>query len=245
MLRVFACPQGELSILARGLRRSTSKLAHLFQPANELRLSLARGRGRLSVLTGASVHQAHSAWREDLDLLALYWFFMECACLGTAGLTQNEEVYTLIVNLLRTTPAGESGRYGALCAFGLKLLAVHGVLLGLAHCCIDGHRFEPGEPVHLLPSGEGLIGREAYNARYARSTGGLLRLDAERLAHWRRLHGGPLLEYAACAADSVDAAVLLHLCSRSIADVAARPVHSAGFLSQQWKLPGPILWPTS
>jgi recombinational DNA repair protein (RecF pathway) len=245
LLRVFACPQGELSVMARGLRRSTSKLAHLFLPADELRLSLARGRGRLSVLTGASLHQSHAPWRADLYLLALYWFFVECACLGTAGPGQNEQVYTLVANLLRTTPQDDGARYGALCAFCLKLLAVHGVLLGLGHCCIDGHAFEPGEPVHLLPSGEGLIGREAYNAHYARSAGGLLRLDAVRLARWRRLHGGPLLDYAACQADSVDAAVLLHLCSRSIADVAARPVHSAGFLARQWKLPEQALWPTS
>jgi DNA repair protein RecO len=245
MLRVFACPQGELSVLARGLRKSASKLAHVFQPADELKLSLARGRGRLNVLTGARVHQAHAPWREDLDLLALYWFYAECACLGTAGHAQNEQVFTLIANLLRTTPDSAGARYGALCAFCLKLLAVHGALLGLGYCCIDGRAFEPGEPVHLLPSGEGLIGREAYNARYARSAGGLVRLDAVRLARWQRLHGGALLEYTACEADEVDAAVLLHLCGRSIADVAARPVHSVAFLARQWQLPDHVLWPMS
>ncbi len=239
MLRLFACPHGELSVLARGLRRSSSKLAHVFQSADELKLTLARGRGRLAVLAGASLQLGHPPWRNDLGLLALNWYFTECACLGSAGPVQNEQVYTLLVNLLRTTPQDASARYGALGAFSLKLLAVHGLLLSLGHCCIDGHALAADEPVHLLPSGEGVIGREAYNAQYARSAAGLLRLDAQRLARWQRLHGGPLLDYAAVGADEVDAAVLLHLCARAIADLAARPVHSAEFLRTQWRLPTP------
>lgn len=237
MLRLFAHPFGELSVLARGLRRSASKLAHLFQSADELQLTLARGRGRLAVLAGASVQHRHEPWRDDLGLLALYWFFAECACLGTAAPPQNGQVYTMLVNLLRTTPQDTAARCGALGAWCVKLLALHGLLPSLGHCCIDGHALAPDEPAHLLPSGEGVIGREAYNARYARSAAGLLRLEASRLARWRRLHGGPLLDYAAAGADEVDAAVLLHLCARAIADLAARPVHSADFLRAQWRLP--------
>jgi DNA repair protein RecO len=237
MLRLFACPYGELNVLARGLRRSTSKLAHVFQSADELRVTLARGRGRLSVLAGASMQLAHPAWRADLALTALCWFFTECACLGAAGPAQNEQVYTMLVNLLRTTPDGSAARYGALGAFCLKLLAVHGLLPSLGHCCIDGHGLSADEPVHLLPSGEGVIGREAYNAQYARSASGLLRLDPQRIARWRRMHGGPLLDYASAGADELDAAVLLTLCARSIADLAARPVNSAQFLRTQWRLP--------
>lgn len=238
LVRFFACPDGELLLKARGLRRSASKLAHLLQPADELEVRRARGRTQTDVLTGVSVHRAHPGWRESLRRLALYWFLMECALTGSGAPGLNEQVFQLLVNLLRSAPEGEAAEYGSLCAFSLKLLSLHGLLPSLDRCALDGHLLAPDEPVHLLPNGEGLVGREAYNARYARSGGGLLRMEAERAARWRRLQHGALLEYATVGADAWDAAVLLHHTSQRLADLAAKPLPAAGFLRKSWKLQG-------
>jgi recombinational DNA repair protein (RecF pathway) len=237
LLRFFATPQGELLVKARGLRKPASKLAPLLKPADELLLSLARGRTGVPVLRGASLHWAHPAWREDLRRLALYWLFLECACLGSAAPKLNEQVFQLVVNLLRSEPATEAQQHAALAVFGLKLLRLHGQLPSLEHCCLDGHPLAPDEPAHLLPSGEGLAGVAAYNAHYARTASGLLRLDAPRLARWRALAAGPLLDYPRRGADRADAATVLHLLSLRLEELAGQPLKTPGFLRQQWRLP--------
>ena len=238
LVRFFACPDGDMLLKARGLRRSTAKLAQLLQPGDELAVRQARGRAQTGVLTGVIVHRGHPAWRASIRLLALYWFFIESALTGSGAPPLNEQVYQLLVNLLRSEPAGETAEYGALCAFCLKLFTLHGLLPSLAHCAIDGHVLLPDEPVHLLPNGEGLVGRAAYNSRYARSGGGLLRMEARRLARWQRLQHGALLDYAVAGADGWDAAVLLHHAAQRLSDLAAKPLPAAGFLRGSWKLAG-------
>jgi recombinational DNA repair protein (RecF pathway) len=239
LVRFFTAQTGALTVKARGLRRSGSKLQHLLQPCDELTLSFAPARTRTPVLTGVSVHKSHLFWRSELKLLALYWFFIECAITGSGTPSQNEQIFQLIVNLLRSAPADAAARQGALAVFGIKLLALHGLLPSFETCALDGHAFMPGEVAHLLPNGEGLVGREAFNSRYARSGGALLRLDPGRLMRWRALLHGPLLDYPQLGADEWDAAVLLYHTHRQLADLAAHALPAAAFLSQSWKLPTP------
>lgn len=235
MVSCFTPIDGALAIKARGLRKPQSKLAHLLLPADELRLRLARSRGPSPILTGVSLHRVHPEWREDLGLLAFYWFMIECAFVGSGGQEANADVFRLVVNLVRSMPTSEL-RHGAAAVFGLKLLMLHGLLPDLEHCAIDGHRLSAGEPVHLLPSGEGVVGREAYNRHYARTGGGMLQLAPQRFARWRSLRSGSLLDYASLGTDSIDAALLVHYTARLIADTAGRPVRSAQFLAKQWEL---------
>ena len=233
-LQLFSRQAGALSVKAPGIARQQSKLAPLLQPADELLLTLSRGRGTSAILTGIAVERDHSLWRGDLDLLALYWFFTECAYIGSAGEADNELVYRLVVNLLRSDPA-EPARPAALCVFCLKLLAIHGLLPDLLHCSITGELLGPRETAYLMPGGQGLICLAEYDRRYARS-GVLHRLDGEQRLRWLSLLSGPLLGYPHSGADRSDAALLLHLCVQALADIAAREIAAAKFLSVQWKL---------
>jgi DNA repair protein RecO (recombination protein O) len=235
LLHFFSPEQGALTIKAKGLRRSSSKLAGVLLPADELQLSLASGRSATPVLTGCSTVRAHPEWRGSLELQCLYWFMAECADLGSASPGLNTEVYTLLANLLRHAP--EAGQRSACAAvFALKLLTLHGLLPDLSCCALDGHPLAGDEPAHLLPSGEGLVGRDAYNRHYARGAQPMLRLEAAQLQLWRELRQAPLLDYARYAATDGDAAALIRLTGRRLEELAGRPLLSGILLLRQWKL---------
>lgn len=236
LVSFFSAEDGALTALARGLRKSTSKLAASLLPADELDIRLASGRGRRNILIGAATARGHPEWRAGLDLLSLYWFMAECLYLSAGEPEINAAMYRLAVNILRHPPTPEV-RCSAAAVFALKLQMLHGLLPDLAHCALDGHLLADNEPVHLLPSGEGVIGREAYNRHYARTGGGLVRLEAQRLYRWRRLLGGALLDYREVPADAVDVALLVHHLARAVGDVAGRALHSAAYMRAQWKLP--------
>lgn len=236
LVRLFSPTGGAVMALARSLRKSTSKLAASLQPADELEVQLARGRGARSVLIGVRTVKEHSTWRTDLNLLSFYWYMAECVYTSAGEPEINSALYRLVVNLLRSDPP-PAARCSAAAVFALKFQVVHGLLADLTRCAIDGHVLGADEPVHLLPSGEGLIGREAYNRHYARTAGALVRLAPERLERWRRLLAGALLDYPQIAADKTDAALLLYHSSRLLGDTAGHAVNSAEYLRRQWKLP--------
>src|SRR5690606_18304066 len=130
--------------------------------------SYVPGRAGSPILTGVSTLREHALWRSDLSLLALYWFFAECAWLGSAESAGNEQVYRLIVNLLRSDPAADS-RHSMLSVFALRLLALHGLMPQLSVCAVSGLPLAPGEVAHLLPGGHEVVGLAEYNRLYAKS----------------------------------------------------------------------------
>lgn len=236
VVRLFADGHGALVARARGLRKAGSKLAPRLQPADELEVRITAGRGGVGLLIGVEPVRAHPHWRADLGLLALYWFMAECLYVGASEEQVNADMYRLLANLLRSEPAGDL-RYGAAAVFCLKLLGLHGLLAELRCCALDGHPLAPDEPAHLLPQGDGLVGRAAYNEHYARSGGGMLRLDAERRQRWQALLTGALLDYPAAAADQLDAALLVQHAARLLGSTAATSIRSVQFLVKQWQLP--------
>ena len=116
IVRLFADGRGALVARARGLRKAQGKLAPLLQPADELKVRIATGRGGAGLLIGVEIVRAHPHWRADLGLLALYWFMAECLYVGAGEDQVNADMYRLLANLLRSEPAGDL-RYGAAAAF--------------------------------------------------------------------------------------------------------------------------------
>lgn len=247
LLRFFSPREGALLLKARGILKVSSKLAPLLKSGDELLLRSATARAALltsqasgahapgAVLTGLSISHPHPLWRANLDHSALLWWMLDCCYCSSAGPHQNAELYQLLVNLLRSEPAALS-LPGCASIFALKLLVILGLLPDLQHCSGGGHVLAADEPAFLLPSGEGLIGREEYNAKYARSAAELPRLDPERRLRWLSLLHGQLLDYPLASADKQDAALLIRLATQHIADLAQQRLETAEFLLRQWKL---------
>jgi recombinational DNA repair protein (RecF pathway) len=249
-VRFFTPVEGSIYLKARGLLKPASKLAPLLQSGDELLLSAASARGaieheaaqgeerpgqRPAVLTGVALHRGHPNWRRGLREISLAWWMVECCCTASGGPIQNHELFQLTVNLLRSEP--DAAQLAACAgAFAIKLLMILGLRPDFMHCSEDGHVLAADEPSFLLPSGEGLVGRAAYNEKYARSAARLPRIDAVRRGRWRALEQGPLLDYGKVAADALDVALLLHIATQHLADLANRPLDSAAFMRRQWKL---------
>lgn len=236
LVRLLALPGGAVTALARGLLKPRSKLASVLKPGDELRVRVNYGRGKLPVLAGATLHQAHPVWQHSLDHTALCWLLTEGAHISAGDEELNSALFQLVVNLLRSEPSGDD-LPAACVVYCLRLLSLHGLLPDLRCCSIDGTQLAMDEPAHLLPSGEGLIGREAYNRHYARTGGGMPRLAAARRQRWLALLKSPLLDYAACAVDKQDCALLVHMLAEQVAGTAGAKLRSAQFLGRQWQLP--------
>lgn len=241
----FTPHEGALTLLAKGLAKPGSHLAAKLKPADELRIAVTKRRAGWPLLTGCEPETRHRIWQDSLDHLALYWFMLDCAVTSSGDTPQNADVFRLLVNLLRSAPA-PSALSGCACVFALKLLGLLGLLPSLICCERDGHAFTADEPVFLLTRGEGLIGRAAYNAHYARAAStdsradvpqGLLRISPQRRARWAALLHGPLLDYPARGCDRADSALLTRLCANALADLAQRPLRTHEFLVKQWRLP--------
>lgn len=226
LVRFLTPVHGSLTLLARGLRKPGSKLAGQLQPADELLLSAATGRGSLGILTAASCERAHPRWRNDLWLLSLYWFMLECSWLASSDETSNADGYRLLANLLRSDPDADS-RAALAVVFCIRFLGLHGMLPDLLHDEETGERL--AGDVMCRPAFEGLLAAEG-------NAPGMVRIGRERLERWRRLHSRPLLEYPEVPCDPVDVSMLVAFVSNQVSSMAGFNVRSAEFLSRQWKL---------
>ncbi|MEZ5338635.1 MAG: recombination protein O N-terminal domain-containing protein [bacterium] len=234
LVRLFTPGHGALNLLARGLRRPGSKLAGQLKPADELQISAAAGRGGgMLILTGASSRREHRNWQQDLQLLSLYWFMLECSWLASADEGSNADGYRLVVNLLRSEPAAEA-RCALACVFCIRFLGLHGMLPDLFH---DEESGEPLEgDVFCRPSFEGLL--DAGVLQRGMPEYGLIRISRERLRSWRRLQSRPLLDYPEEPCGPEDVRLLLEFTRRHVASLAGSSLRSADFMAGQWKLGG-------
>ncbi len=146
ILHVYTRDHGRLSVLAKGLRRTTSRLGGRLEPLARVELVLHRGRGDLWTVQGAQTVHPHARLRTDgraIDVAAR-------ACEAIAKLFADGEphpgAYHLLSNelaLLDADPAAHGTRANAL-AFRVKLLLAAGFAPQLSACA------NCGEGDHLI-----------------------------------------------------------------------------------------------
>lgn len=232
---LFSGQEGALSANARGLLKQTSKMAPVLKPGDELEVELARGRGALPVLAGATCHKSHPWWREELTRTAVAWLIAESSYLASSEPEANADAYRLAVNVLRHGQSDDL--LSPSCTYCIKYLKLHGLFPDLDACAVSGRQVQAGEVVHLLPTGEGVVGLEEYNNRYARSSAGLLRLSPESRQAMASARDLPLVEALGLEFSREIAAILLWLVASQIGGMVGRTVGSAEMLAQQLKLP--------
>lgn len=98
---------GKVKVVAKGIRRPTSRLAGYAEPLSHATFQLARGR-ELDVLTGAESRSMYRALREDLDLIAAAWYIAEVADRSTAEHAPAAPVFDLVETALRHLEAGHA-----------------------------------------------------------------------------------------------------------------------------------------
>jgi DNA repair protein RecO (recombination protein O) len=155
VLHLYTPGRGRLGAVAKGVRRTKSRLGGRLEPISRVRLVLHQGRGELCTISQADTVQAHPALRERRGSLERATQACEAVLRLLDSAEPNPPAYNLLCHelaLLDASPAA-SRRAQAL-AFRLKLLLAAGFAPELASCA------SCGEAEHLggfSPSAGGIV----------------------------------------------------------------------------------------
>lgn len=97
ILTFFTKHHGKISLIAKGIRRTTSRKGGHLELFNQVKVFVAKGRN-LDVVTEAEVINAFKDWRRDLKKVAVAYQLCELVDKLTAELVENQEVYDLLLN---------------------------------------------------------------------------------------------------------------------------------------------------
>ena len=157
LLTLYTKESGKLRAVAKGARRSTSRLVGHFEPLTLSRLSLARGRN-LDIVTQAQVIQNFTTLKGDLTGITKGLYVAELVEGFGSEAHPNQQLYQLALEALEAigqAPVSDLPlRY-----FELHLLEVSGLMPELYQCVEcrnplvpDQHRFTPNGGGTLCPA---------------------------------------------------------------------------------------------
>lgn len=124
--------EGKVRVVAKGVRRTTSKQGNRLEPLAHVRVQCHRGRGELDTLTQAQAIEPFAAIRSDLDRLARASIVVETVDAMTLDREPAPDVYRLLLGVLRTIDAGD--RPLVVAAALLRLLQLDGVAPVVDRC---------------------------------------------------------------------------------------------------------------
>jgi DNA repair protein RecO (recombination protein O) len=107
ILVLFTRHFGKVRVVAKGIRRATSRMAGHAEPLTHATYQLARGR-ELDVLTGAEARALYRDMRDDLALIAAGWYVAELVDRFTADRVPSAPLFDLLETALRSLDAGTS-----------------------------------------------------------------------------------------------------------------------------------------
>jgi DNA repair protein RecO (recombination protein O) len=96
---------GKFKVIAKGVRRPTSRLGGALEPLAELRVALARGR-TFDVVTQVEVSQAWLNLRDSLECAATAWYLAELADRSLEERHEAEGLYALLKHAYELLDAG-------------------------------------------------------------------------------------------------------------------------------------------
>lgn len=132
ILVLFTRHFGKVHVVAKGIRRATSRMAGHAEPLTHATYQIARGR-ELDVLTGAMARAMYPALREDLGRIAAGWYCAELTDRFTVERSPSAPLFDLLETALRHLDAGYSAPL--VCRwFDLHLLDRSGFRPELAAC---------------------------------------------------------------------------------------------------------------
>src|SRR6267143_956908 len=105
ILALFTRHFGKVRVVAKGIRRATSRMAGHAEPLTHATYQLARGR-ELDVLTGAEARAIYRDMRDDLALIAAGWYVAELVDRFTADRVPSAPLFDLLETSLRALDAG-------------------------------------------------------------------------------------------------------------------------------------------
>jgi DNA repair protein RecO (recombination protein O) len=141
IVTLYTASYGKVDAVAKGVRRTRSKLAGHVEPLNHGSFLLARGRN-LDIITQAQTIEAFQSLREDLERLSRALYAVELVDRFTEEREENFHLYRLLLDTLRRISTRDDPdtvlRY-----FEVSLLGLLGYRPELEECVSCRTRLEP------------------------------------------------------------------------------------------------------
>ena len=134
IITIITSGHGKVRAVAKGARRTRSKLAGHVEPLRHVDLQLYRGRGELDIVTGAVTLDRWPALRSDLDRLGVAMTLAEAVDQSVHDRGDDPVPYQMLIGALGRLDLAHSGML--LPAFLLRLLAHEGTAPMLDSCVV-------------------------------------------------------------------------------------------------------------
>ncbi len=164
VLTVLTPRLGKLRIVAKGVRRTRSRLGGGLEPFSDVQLVLAVGR-TFDVVTGVAITDPHLGLRDDLEATAAAWYVVELADRFCEGSADAYRAFVLLAQALAAldAPADVVSRETVNRWFELHLLDAMGFRPELRRCLECGAAIEPNGNRFSAVAG-GILGPECATA---------------------------------------------------------------------------------
>ena len=231
VVTVFTSERGKVRAVAKGARRSTSKLVGHLEPLTLAKLSMAHGR-ELDIVTQAQVEDGFASLKDDLATMTRGLYVAELLDGFGPEDSPSPALFRLAINVLRALPAAAEPE-APLRYFEFHLLRLSGMLPELYQCvecrrevAPDAHRFSMNLGGVLCPACSPL---EAQ----------VRPLSLRAMKVLRLIHRGSLGEVCALNLSPRLAAELKSILSNTVRYWLGKEIRSGAFLERlQGERPG-------
>jgi DNA repair protein RecO (recombination protein O) len=151
ILSIFTPDLGKIRAVARGVRRTKSKLAGHLEPLCHVSISLSRGRS-LDAISEAMTIRSFRAVREDLQRLSEGVYLAELVESFSAEQQPSPAIYRLLLDTLEQLSGSESTAQ-AIRYFEVQIIGRSGFGPELRQCVECHTTLEPGDYVHSSATG--------------------------------------------------------------------------------------------
>ncbi len=143
VLVIFTRDRGKLSVVAKGIRRISSRKAGHLELFTHAEIQLAKG-ANLDVVTEAATHDAFRKLREDLARTSHAYFVVELADALTEEEAHQPEVFELLIQTFSALEKAPDPRL-VVDHYQIKLLDVLGFRPSLTRCLNCREEIQPGK----------------------------------------------------------------------------------------------------
>jgi DNA repair protein RecO (recombination protein O) len=155
IMTLFTPAHGKLKVIAKGVRRTTSRLGGALEPLAELRVALARGR-TFDVVTQVQVNHAWLRLRDSLESAATAWYLAELADRSIEERHEAEGLYALLRRAYELLDEGmDPGRVARW--YEMHLADELGVRPEVDRCVECDRTLEAGERFRWVPPLGGVL----------------------------------------------------------------------------------------
>ncbi|MGI8659206.1 MAG: DNA repair protein RecO [Candidatus Limnocylindria bacterium] len=226
VLTVLTPRLGKLRVIAKGVRRTRSRIGGALEPFSDVQLVLAVGR-TFDVVTSSSLEDAHLGLRNDLHSTAAAWYVVELADRFCEGAADSHEAFRLLAQSLSALDAGAAVQREVVARwFELALLDAMGFRPELTRCLECGAGIEPAGNAFSAAGGGVLCPGCSHSAHGGRP------VSTVALKVMRHLQRSPLVGVLRLHLDMVVHREVERLLHSAVSVVLERELRSRDFLNE-------------